>query len=147
MTRHDAWRRGRPSNSKRGILQTRTLWFALAALAVVAMLRRSVQTVGDGYRTSAAVLKLEAELAELQREHDELQNRLAFLATPEGKRLEAAYQLKLVRPGERLLTMRQDDETRDAMSALDSDQSRAEQPAEIVKRLARSPAPPNVPLP
>jgi hypothetical protein len=117
----------------------RVLWFTLAGIAVLAILRGSAQTITDGYRTSAGVLQLEEQLDKLQREHDELQGRLEFLGTPEGKRIEAAHQLKVVRPGEHLLTMRQDDETREAMASFESGRSRAEQPAEVMKRLLRSP--------
>ena len=140
MSRHDAWSRARLPHSNPRTLYVRALWFALAGLVVAVMLRGGVQAVSDGYRTSAAVLQLEEELADVQREHDALQDRLAFLATPEGKRLEAVYQFKLVRPGEHLLTVRQDDETRETMSTFDPGPARSEQPAEVVKRYIHSPS-------
>ena len=139
MMTQSAGRRSRPSGARPRILRMRTLWFALAGLAVVVMLRRGTQTITEGYQTASAVLRLEEELAELQQEHDELQWRLQFLRTPEGKRLEAARQLVLVRQGEHLLAPPHDDEAREAMSGLGGDPSRARQPAEIVKRWARSP--------
>ncbi|MFQ5810390.1 MAG: hypothetical protein ACE5JM_12280 [Armatimonadota bacterium] len=139
MSRQVGWGRIRPHAVRRRIIQMRILWFTLAGIAVLAILRGSAQTITDGYRTSAGVLQLEEELGKLQREHDKLQGRLELLRTPEGKRLEAAHQFKVVRPGEHLLTMRQDDETRAAMSSFDARRSRSEQPVEVLKRLVRSP--------
>jgi hypothetical protein len=132
----------RPHASRSRILRTRILWFSLAGLAVFVMLRRSAQTASEAYRTSADVLRLEQELTDVQREHDELQGRLESLGTAEGKRMEAAHQLKLVRPGEHLLTVREDDETREAMSSFDAEPSRADQPLEVIKRMAHSPSRP-----
>jgi hypothetical protein len=120
----------------------RTLWLLLAGLAVFAFIRRGVQAVNEGYRTSATVLELEADLEALRREHDELQGRLQSLGTDEGKRQEAAHQSKLVKPGEHLLVMRDDEETRKAMAQFDTVQSRAKEPTAVVERLVRSPRKP-----
>lgn len=118
----------------------KALLVVLAALVLFAAVgRRAISTFVRGYTTAAEVLELEDELREAQRETERLRAWRDEAATEESQALEARRQLMLVRKGERVLSVEEDEETKKAVAAMEGRQRRSGQPEKVLGRWLVSP--------
>ncbi|MFQ6130596.1 MAG: hypothetical protein ACE5R4_01025 [Armatimonadota bacterium] len=142
MSRHGPQPARRLSGRRSGGVGRRlkALLIVLAALVLFSAVgRRALGTFVRGYITAQEVLVLERELEEAQREAARLQARRDEAGTQEGRRTEARGQLMLVKKGERVLTVANDEDVEEAVADIEGRQERSSSPQEVARRWLLSP--------